>query len=332
MTFVKVDVTQTPSGETTTIDLSYSFPADTYYSNNRTVSGIYDPSVDGIFEATVRSDPSGARITGLIPGSTWVVHVDDPNDLSGGTQEINVEGTPAKPVNNSNCTVTGYLNRIHFDFSTNSTIWNYGVPSKAKVIIKSRDASATFDVHTETLSDISRSFDISGLTQLTNFELTVQLTSTIGAGPKSDSFVVRTDNQRAAVTITSAIGVQSLEKISTESYVDICFNVGPGPNAAKEGDIIRFALDNSNILISTSGEVKVDASGNYGVTLTTDELTGGDHTIKLLIQAAGTTNVPLITDGNASNSANFNIKFKPDDPSFNVPPRKRFWQRDNFYF
>ena len=322
MTFINVDVTQTPSGDgTTTIDLSYSFQADTYYSNNGTASGEYVSDKDGIFDATLTTEPSGAIITGLIPGSIWVVHVDGP-DGSGGTQEIKVEGVPAKPVNNSNCTVTGYLNRINFDFSTNSTIWNYGVPSNAKVIIKSLNNATTFDVCNIDLSANKKSFDISaGLKQLTNYELKVQLTSTIGAGPVSDSFVVRTDNQRAAVTITSAIGVQSLEKDLNASYVDICFNVGPGPNAAAEGDIIRYALDGcANLLLDTSGEVKADASGNYGVTLTSTDLTGGDHTIKLLIQAKGTTDVPLITDGNASNPANFNIKFKPDDPSFNVPP------------
>ena len=326
MTFQNVDVTQTPSGETTNIVLKYNFPGDTYYSNNRTASGIYDPSVDGIFEATRTTDPSGAIITGLIPGSTWVVHVEKTTDGSGGTQEIKVEGVPAKPVNGVNCTVTGYLNKINFDFSTNRTIWNHGTPKEAKVIIKSLDASANFQVHTKTLSDISRSFDISGfpqLPQLTNFELTVQLTSTVGSGPKSDSFVVRTDNQRAAVTITRAIGVNSLEK--TSPYVDICFNVGSGPNAAAANDIIRFALDGCANLIDTSGLVgTLDASGNYGMRLISDDdLTGGDHTIKLLIQAKGTSTADLllITNGNASNSANFNIKFKPLAPSFTVKPK-----------
>ena len=76
MTFINVDVTQTPSGDgTTTIDLSYSFQADTYYSNNGTASGEYVSDKDGIFDATLTTEPSGAIITGLIPGSIWVVHV-----------------------------------------------------------------------------------------------------------------------------------------------------------------------------------------------------------------------------------------------------------------
>ena len=311
-----VVITQTLSGETAYIDISYaSTTAKTYYSNNgiTDLSGVYDYIIDGILDATVKNDTSGAIITGLIPGSTWVVHVESASDLSGGKKQINIEGPPAKPLKGINYTVTEYTNKIHFDFETDSSIWNHGVPSSAKVIIKSLNNANTFKSVTKVLSNTDRSFDITGLEHNTQYEVKVQLTNTLGAGLMSDSSVFSTDDNRAAVNILSATGLQSLVSSSAESYVDICFNVGPGPNAAATGDIIRYALDNCNNLITTSGEVgTVDSSGNSDVQLVSNLLTGGNHTIKLLIQAAGTADVPLITDGNASTSEDFNIKFKPD--------------------
>ena len=330
MTFpVNVTYAQSPSGETTNIVLTYtSSTAKTYYSNNGIKDISYNSSVDGIFDAT--STVSGAIITGLKPGSTWVVHVESVSDLSGGTEEINVEGTPAKPLKGINFTVTEYTYKIHFDFSTN--IWNHGIPSSAKVIIKSLNHSKTFKTVTKLLSATEKSFDISDLEVNTQYEVKVQLTSTIGAGPMSDSFVVSTDNNRAAVTITSATGVHSLEKELNKSYVDICFNVGTTSNKAHTGDNVRFALNNSTTLMTESSVINVDNCGNSHVRLTSTELTGGSHSIKLLVRNNNSENVNSTSDGNTSNSKNFTIQLKPLAPSFTIDPHNTVENKIDFSF
>ena len=318
-----VVITQTLSGETAYIDITYaSTTAKTYYSNNgiTDLSGVYDYIIDGILDATVKNDTSGAIITGLIPGSTWVVHVESAGDLSGGKKQINIKGPPAKPVPGSNFTIREFTNKIHFDFETDSSIWNHGVPYSAKVIIKSLNNANTFKSVTKPLSNTDRSFDITDLSHNTPYELKVQLENKEhGVGPMSDSIVFSTDDNRAAVNILSATGLQSLVSSSAESYVDICFNVGTSLNKARTGDIVRFALDDSTTLMSESSVINVKAGDSY-VRLQSKLLTGGAHTIKLLVRRENSDNVNSTSDGNASNSASFTTRFKPDAPSVTVNP------------
>ena len=331
-----VVITQTLSGETAYIDISYaSTTAKTYYSNNgiTDLSGVYDYIIDGILDATVKNDTSGAIITGLEPGSTWVVHVESVTDLSGGKKQINIKGPPAKPVPGSNFTIREFTNKIHFDFETDSSIWNYGTPKEAKVIIKTLNNANTFKSVPKVLSNTDRSFDITDLCHNTPYELKVQLENEEhGVGPMSDSIVFSTNNNRAAVNILSATGLQSLVSSSAESYVDICFNVGTSLNKARKGDIVRFALDDSTTLMSESSVIDVNEAGDSYVRLQSKLLTGGAHTIKLLVRRENSENVNSTSDGNTSNSVSFTTRFKPDAPSVTVDPKNATGEAIDFTF